>query len=376
MNIYNESQVLSFVDDLYETSVNGQSWSKTIKSFADLVGGMGGNLMLWDKNTGKLPLCYTAGFSTEAMKVYSEKWVVEDPRAAYLKKNSQISIYYDGQYITEEEKRKNVYYNEWEHKYTEQRYCVGMRLIRDMQHEMVFSLAFNSVDPDQVKAAKLLYERLGGHLKRAVQIHQLFGGFLADKQAKSAVFDRLPYGVIFLDRLGRIGYYNKTAEDFNRRSDSVSFTQKGINIGYIKLQRRYEALVTGCNKSDSDKDLPGGWLSIPRAGHLRPYSLFVAPIPLLENASLFTHPSVLVLISDPDRDQRATIGRFASCHNLTLSEDSLCQELVSGLSLNEIAQKQNVSINTIRFHLKNIFSKTGVSRQTDLIREILSLPVC
>jgi DNA-binding CsgD family transcriptional regulator len=45
--------------------------------------------------------------------------------------------------------------------------------------------------------------------------------------------------------------------------------------------------------------------------------------------------------------------------------------LARGLSLAEVSEAQNISQHTARAQLKSIFSKTGVSRQAELVRLIL-----
>nr|MDT0253635.1 LuxR C-terminal-related transcriptional regulator [Endozoicomonas sp.] len=45
--------------------------------------------------------------------------------------------------------------------------------------------------------------------------------------------------------------------------------------------------------------------------------------------------------------------------------------LANGLTLDETAEELGISRNTARAHLRSIFSKTGVTRQTMLVRLIL-----
>ena len=47
-------------------------------------------------------------------------------------------------------------------------------------------------------------------------------------------------------------------------------------------------------------------------------------------------------------------------------------ELANGLSLEEAAEVLNIRRNTARAHLRSIFSKTGVRRQTELVRIMLN----
>ena len=58
--------------------------------------------------------------------------------------------------------------------------------------------------------------------------------------------------------------------------------------------------------------------------------------------------------------------------DLTPAEAALALLLANGLSLDEAAEQLNIRRNTARAHLRMIFSKTGVTRQTELVRTLLN----
>ena len=60
-------------------------------------------------------------------------------------------------------------------------------------------------------------------------------------------------------------------------------------------------------------------------------------------------------------------------YQLTKSELELVEGLVSGQELNEIANTRSRSIHTIRTQLKNIFAKTNLNSQADVIRVVAAL---
>src|SRR5262245_29362990 len=63
--------------------------------------------------------------------------------------------------------------------------------------------------------------------------------------------------------------------------------------------------------------------------------------------------------------------------DLTPSEARLVLRLVAGDKLRSAAVKLDISYETARGHLKNIFNKTGVRRQTELVVLIVTaLPAC
>ncbi|MBE9543045.1 MAG: alpha/beta hydrolase, partial [Proteobacteria bacterium] len=60
--------------------------------------------------------------------------------------------------------------------------------------------------------------------------------------------------------------------------------------------------------------------------------------------------------------------------NLSPAEARLAALLASGMSLNQAAEQSYISKNTAKVQLKSIFSKTGVSRQAELTKLILTSP--
>ena len=58
---------------------------------------------------------------------------------------------------------------------------------------------------------------------------------------------------------------------------------------------------------------------------------------------------------------------MAAAYGLTPAETRLIESLLSGRSLNETATALDIAITTAKTHLDNIFHKTGVNRQAELM---------
>ena len=101
------------------------------------------------------------------------------------------------------------------------------------------------------------------------------------------------------------------------------------------------------------------------------------PLPLLVtpmHAHLITSDldyegaKVAVFLSDPNLQQPISIDSLVSVYNLTPSEAQVAISLANGHSIDEIANASHHSAHTIRSQLKSVFRKTGVSRQSELIK--------
>ena len=63
---------------------------------------------------------------------------------------------------------------------------------------------------------------------------------------------------------------------------------------------------------------------------------------------------------------------FGELYHLTGSELRVLLAMAPGLSVKEAAESLGISESTTKTHLKHIYSKTGASKQTELIRLFMS----
>ena len=67
-------------------------------------------------------------------------------------------------------------------------------------------------------------------------------------------------------------------------------------------------------------------------------------------------------------DEQTGIGLLARAFSLTAAEVRILDSLMAGHTLAETAQHFGIARSTAKTHLDHIFAKTGVSRQTELVR--------
>lgn len=60
-------------------------------------------------------------------------------------------------------------------------------------------------------------------------------------------------------------------------------------------------------------------------------------------------------------------------HNLSRSEGKIVRALAEGLTVVEIAARNGTSPATVRTQVKHIFLKTGMGRQSDIVRHVCIL---
>ncbi len=62
---------------------------------------------------------------------------------------------------------------------------------------------------------------------------------------------------------------------------------------------------------------------------------------------------------------RRWIGRRSRADDLTAREQAVLEQLAEGKSNGEIAKQLHLSTNTVKFHIRNLYAKLGVSNRTE-----------
>ena len=81
----------------------------------------------------------------------------------------------------------------------------------------------------------------------------------------------------------------------------------------------------------------------------------------------------LVLAVDPTDRLGIDPERVGDILGLTPAQTYLAVSLAEGRTIREIAAEMGRSVNTVRWHIRHIYTRHGLSRQVELIRLVMSL---
>jgi DNA-binding CsgD family transcriptional regulator/PAS domain-containing protein len=191
--------------------------------------------------------------------------------------------------------------------------------------------------------------------------------------AGESILDTLPVGVIFLTAGGVAIYCNLAAEEILRAEDGLLLSSGVLSaadrIADAQLRRAVQDAL-------SPRSSPGAaTLAIPRAS-LRPeYQITAAPVRGRFRQFVGTPtPMAVALITDPERQRPVSTDLLVQMYKLTPKETAIAAKLSEGKSIEQAAEEMAITCETARTHLRRIFSKTGTSRQTELILLMARLP--
>lgn len=96
--------------------------------------------------------------------------------------------------------------------------------------------------------------------------------------------------------------------------------------------------------------------------------------PRLETeAAFFRGPECILLVEDPQLELGPAVEEFGAFYRLTAAERRVVLGLASGLTVEQISAGAGNSAGTTRVQLKQVFAKTGLRRQADLVRLVCGL---
>jgi len=214
------------------------------------------------------------------------------------------------------------------------------------------------------------------HLQTAFQIYLTLSEAKRENMQMSELLSRISQSVVLVDRSARIVFMNNAAERIIGRKDGLEHDRN--NVFSAKSSTDNKALRTSLEHVFSEKingnGNQNGILQISRPSGLRSFQLLVAPLSEQGGYKYRSERLALIMIFDPDERAATNPSTLIQLYGLTKAEAHLATIMGRGASVNEAAEEMSVQTNTVRIHLKHIFSKTDTKKQSELIRLVTSGP--
>ncbi|MDF2811411.1 MAG: hypothetical protein K0S56_2442 [Microvirga sp.] len=220
---------------------------------------------------------------------------------------------------------------------------------------------------------KSVCEILVSHLARGLEMASRMGATEIERTLYSDVVDRLSVGIVILDRAGKVVRTSSTADDILIEGSSLRV--KGGRL-YARCSNEDRALQSAIKAALQDGGNPGAsdvrGLSLTKQSGSKNLGLIVRPISASSHRGPSAQSAVVVFLRDSEAVPAIEGDLVRQLFDLTPAEAAVARRLTVGLSLDEAANSLEISRNTARAHLRSIFSKSGITRQTELVRLVLN----
>jgi DNA-binding CsgD family transcriptional regulator len=210
---------------------------------------------------------------------------------------------------------------------------------------------------------------LGGlllpHLRRAVTISNVLDARTIERARLAEALDALNCGVVLADERSIILHANRSAEEMLRDGGPIQATRGVLTAKAPAAAKELRAAIQLAAKDEADIGKTGLAIRLTDADAV---PVFAHVLPMTgSDVRTRLQPAAAAAVFIGAADEQDGAETMAKAYGLTPAETRVLANLLTGRTLAGTAAALNVAGTTAKTHLENIFSKTGVTRQAELI---------
>ncbi|MBJ6135917.1 helix-turn-helix transcriptional regulator [Marinobacter litoralis] len=360
--LHNETELIQC---LYDSLEHQAGFHRFLSMLVDSVGGCAAQLSFIRRTPRAIDHVWHAGLSDEFLTWYLDNNMIEhDAVTNYAvtqeagQFNSALPLLNDGPPGDE--------YDRWE---SDQDMLDSAWLVVESNDSHITLLtvqrtyAQGAYQPEEIAAMNRLVPFIKQTVVLAKKIHQ----HPRAAQTLCGIADLITEPAFILNNRGTIVTANQRGEQLLDQEACINLRHGRLYFGTDQLRKSFfkamaRAAATVCSE---DTALPE--TLIVKRDVLSPLVMTIRP---LEHNEILSG-GVLVTIVDLKARALPSAEEIVKYYPLSPAEGKLCEGLVAGLSLKEIADHHHKSETTVRSYLKQVFQKTGYNRQGQLISAIL-----
>lgn len=359
------------IDLIYRGATNSAALGQALTGLASQFRCRGAALVSFDNQEPATHVILTSGaWDGDAGRKYLEIAAL-DPAPAAFAKLAPGTASTTNRILSRDTLRNGVFVNEF-YRSLGFRETLGATLFADQSRFALLGLhrgadraTFNDVEIARV-------ERFVPHLVRALQLRRAFIGVEAKAEGLQDVVERLPTGVVLLNSSGAAYFVNRAARIVLDRGDGLTLDRTGRPAAHHPtVRRKLDTLIVETCSGGA-----GGIIPIPTALIGRAYAVLVTP----SSSSLrewlgqpIEQPGVILLIHDPKSRREGVPEVLQSSLGLKPAAAKLVAALAFDDDLKSYAQREGISINTVRFHLSSALAQTETRTQAELLRLVVGI---
>jgi len=371
-----ESSALRLANLFYNAVGDPAGWSAALTELSREFDASVAHLIWWNKQrNGVQTSLIGGGYRVKAgEELYIDRYGAIDPRRKRVAESPVCAVWTCNQDFDEKFVSNSEIYQDFLIPFAA-RHCAMSKLADDGEAASTLAI-LRGQDCGSFEGDELaLLSAVIPHIGNAARLHSRLAAAAVAQERLRAVIDHLQWSVFLVDDKGRILECNHAAVELLARSAGLRAVQGILAATDMDQDRRLKDLIASATQAALGHALKtGGALTIRQTAEL---SMFVTVCPLGATPAERLGSSAataIVFVRDQHQEEKGSAQLLVELFGLTRAEARLASDLADGLSLEQIAERYQITKNTVRAQARAVFAKTQVSRQAELMRLILRLP--
>ena len=218
------------------------------------------------------------------------------------------------------------------------------------------------------------FRRLVFHINAALRINHSAPAAASMRKTINSCLDRLSVGIAIVSENRRVIRINRAAAAILEDGGGLRLANGQIEAVNRHDHRHLCDIVARVGDRKNGESRQGEALYIARTASVKPLAVVVSPLAAPDVSAGADNPAAAIFISDPTRLAATNTKNLRRIYDLTPTEARMAAYIAAGCSIDISAKEMGVTRQTARTHLKRVFSKTGASRQGELVSLLLSGP--
>ena len=355
---------------LYSAPLDPDQWASFLSRMTTALGVPAAALLHQDLSTEKYGFGVATGMDPVALDLYDRHYGRIDPWRPKFLATEEGQLQFGEALCAQAELRSTEFYNDYLSKWDVSLHSAVATVKRGNRFEVFSVYRSRSGKPPDGRVLTAL-ETLVPHVHAALRIRRLLVDLGARTLYSEQALSVLTVSVALLDQDGLCVYANPRALQLVGATDGIEISRGRLRTVRTRDSQALTALIEHARQIALGVTMgPAGLLQVARSAG-SPLRVSAIPLPRTSCVPAIDAPGiavVAVIIRDPDDVPSQPSAILASAYGLTPAETRVLLQLYDGLSVTEIAAANRVAVSTVRAQIKTLFVKTGVSRQSALVR--------
>lgn len=360
MKSIREAEALGLIDDIYAAGMSFDLWPRALTRLADAFGAV--EASLGAESANGIPWIFAPRTDPDFMRLYAEAYHPLNDAYHAITQRGVGRLATDTMVAHRDELAKSAFHNEWSRPQGYHTKIGGVLLAEPGWRTVLMLTGREEFGRDDLR----LLEVFTPHVTRAVQLNIRLAREDLGNAVTAHLLEQTKAAAFMVDANAQVLVANTAAEQLFRRRRGVRLAKGVLSTERPEDDASLRALIGKCVLGSSDD-------GVLRLNHVSGPPTLLQITPVRRETPLLAPGLAAAIVLDISQEEpRAPAQVLRLKYGLTAAEAAFAMDIAKGDGKRAAAERRGISYATARTHLQRIFEKTGVHRQAELVRLLIS----